>query len=440
MAKYFGTDGIRGEFRTKLTIDLAARVGMAAGSVFIKANSNAVVCIAKDPRESSNPLENALVGGLTSQGVDVVLLGFATTPLISHAVINNDEFIAGIMISASHNPFTDNGIKFFGKDGKKLSDDLEAAIEAVLESQEYVNSESVGLVTSDESCNLDYIDYLKNIAGDLSGLKIGLDLANGSSCFTAGSVFEKLGAQVTTIGNNPDGRNINLNVGSTHPEALCELVKNEGLDFGFAFDGDGDRVMLVDQDGDVLDGDYIIYLLAKQLKSQGKLKNDLVVGTVMANLGFVKAIKELDAKLVLTAVGDRYVMQAITEQDANLGGEQSGHIILPDLLPTGDGILTACFLANMFKEDLSSLTNLKTDVAKFPQVLVNLYVENKNNVMNDVELLNLIDTQEAKLEGEGRILVRASGTEEMVRVMIEAKTDLICNQIIEPIIEKINNF
>ncbi len=439
MGKYFGTDGIRGKFNQHLTIDLTMKIAMAAAKVFKEENENAVVCIAKDPRISSDAIEQALAAGLAAGGVDVEVFGVVTTPVVSHMIMTEGKYEAGIMVSASHNPYYDNGIKFFGKDGKKLNDILSDRIEMAIDENTYSFGSELGTCKYVEAAKNSYIDFLVANGCDLTGLSIGIDCANGASFEIGPEVFRKLGANVVEMAFEPNGTNINNGVGSTHPEALCELVKEKELDFGFAFDGDGDRIMLVDQDGEVLDGDYIIYLITKKLLAEGKLKNNVSVGTVMANLGFKAALKELGVEFSETAVGDKYVMQRIDELQASVGGEQSGHIILPDFLPTGDGILTAVYLAKVFAEDKDQLPNLKTEMEKFPQELINIVVEDKEAILTSQELKDLIDQKEAELHGEGRILVRASGTEMLIRVMVEAKTTEKCLEVAQPIIDKINN-
>ncbi len=439
MGRYFGTDGIRGKFNDKLTIDLTLKIAMAAAKVFKAETDEPVVCIAKDPRGSSEPIEQALIAGLTAGGVNVETFGVVTTPVISYMVLTEKKYIAGIMISASHNPYYDNGIKFFGANGKKLSEQLSAKIEDAIDENHYEFGSDLGTVTVNETAKEKYIAYLVSLGVDLTGVKIGVDGANGASYEIAPEVFKRLGADVTTMATTPNGVNINEGVGSTHPEKLAELVKSNELNYGFAFDGDGDRIILVDQDGSVLDGDYIIYLITKKLKAEGKLANNISVGTVMANLGFKAALQELDVEFSETAVGDRFVMERIDEKKASVGGEQSGHIILPDLLPTGDGILTAVYLSKIFAQDKTQLPKLKTEMQKFPQELINIIVEDKDVVLNDQSLWDLIAQKEAELGDEGRILVRASGTEMLIRVMVEAKTTEICLEIAEPIVDKIKN-
>lgn len=434
MGKYFGTDGIRGKYEAELSQQLVKKVGIAAASVFGEGSN---ICIGMDPRQSSPLIAETLIEALVNNGVNVTVLGVISTPVISKTIIDGD-YVAGIMISASHNPYYDNGIKFFGDNGMKLSDALESAIENGIDNTIVNITTRIGVSKQTTQPVDNYIDYLVSLGTDLTGIKIGLDCANGSAFEIAPKIFNKLNAEVHVMANQPDGVNINDGVGSTHPEALAKFVVDHNLDFGFAFDGDADRIMLVNKTGEILDGDYIIYLITKRMLQEGKLNNNLVVGTVMANLGFKAAIDELGVEFIETAVGDRYVMQAIASNSASVGGEQSGHIILPDLLPTGDGILTAVYLAKVFALDVDQLSKLETELVKFPQTLVNIKVANKNEIMESVELKALIDAQVATLEGKGRVLVRASGTESLVRVMVEAVDVPTCNKISDIIIDKIN--
>ncbi|MGL4589422.1 MAG: phosphoglucosamine mutase [Mycoplasmatales bacterium] len=426
--KYFGTDGIRGLYNTKLTVDLAFKIGKAAGVVF-KERGKQKICIGKDPRISSDVLESALIAGLVASGINVIKFGVISTPVISFAIKSKD-FDAGVMISASHNPFYDNGIKFFGKDGKKLNDELELAIETKIIEEDYnlVNAEELGTIAENTEIVGEYIDYVCAQSTDLTGKKILLDCANGATSQIAWKVFRKLGAEVRIMAAKPDGININDGVGSTHPEAIANAIKTADFDFGVTYDGDGDRLLIVSNTGEILDGDHILYALAVAYKTDGKLRNNLVVSTVMANLGLVEALKNNNIELEMTAVGDRYVMKGLDELDAVVGGEQSGHIILPELLTTGDGILVSAVLAKIFETNIS-IEDIQTQMVKFPQVLINKQVENRALAMKDPILLEEIAKQEAILGESGRILVRASGTEELVRVMVEAKEQAVCQQI-----------
>ncbi len=436
MGKYFGTDGIRGKFGEKLTIDLAFTIGKAAGTCF---GQGARVCIGQDPRRSSSSIELALASGLVAVGVNVDSLGITSTPSISYSIINSN-YDAGIMISASHNPYYDNGIKFFGSNGNKLSDQLESTIEQLIDSQNYnlQASDKLGEYSQNLLLVTDYIDFLIANGKDLTGLKICLDCANGSSYKIAPNVFEKLGAEVEVIGNYPDGLNINEQVGSTHPETISNYMQGKDFDFGFAYDGDADRIILLAGDGTVLDGDYILYLLAKHFKNNDLLTNNVLISTVMANLGLIEALASDGIEVIKTSVGDRFVMQAINEHDAAVGGEQSGHIILPHLLPTGDGILVSVFLANLIAESNQNIAALTAKMEKFPQVLINKKVVDKVKAMEDPKLLAQIEKYEQQLGTEGRILVRFSGTEELVRVMVEAKDIETCQSICEHLMEYVN--
>lgn len=427
MGNFFGTDGIRGKYSEKLTIDLAFEIGKAAGTLFGK---DSTICIGQDPRKSSQVIEHALVSGLLACGVNVDSFGVTSTPSISYNIISN-KYNAGIMISASHNPFFDNGIKFFGADGNKLSDNLEAKLEQILEDKSFKLVETIDLGSFKYTLERveEYSNYLISLGDDLTGKKICLDCANGSSFKIGVEVFKKLGAEITVIGDAPDGININDSIGSTHPEVIAKKVKNGNYDFGFAFDGDADRIILIANDGTILDGDYILYLLAKHLKQSDHLKNDVVVSTVMANLGFIEGLNDEGIEVVKTAVGDRFVMQGINERNASLGGEQSGHIIMPEYLPTGDGILVAVILANLIANSDEDLMHLASHMSKFPQVLMNKRVENKQIAMESSELLAEIEKYEQVLGDTGRILVRSSGTEELVRVMVEAKDHEQCVEI-----------
>lgn len=430
---YFGTDGIRGKFGVELTSDLVNRVGLAAGHVF---KSGSTVCIGMDPRVSSSEILDILTKALNASGVNVEQLGVVSTPVVSHNILNsNNSYVAGIMISASHNPYFDNGIKFFGPDGKKINDAVELEIESYIDANIKPQGSGNTIVNLDAVNN--YVEYLVSLGCNLEGLKIGLDCANGSAYEIAPQIFTKLGAELVVIGNEPDGININDNIGSTHPKALSKLGEENKFDFGFCYDGDADRIILVDGMGSVLDGDYIIYLITKYLKQNNELNNNLCVGTVMANLGFKSALKDLDVKYIETAVGDRYVIRGIDENDASIGGEQSGHIILPHLLPTGDGILTSVILARMFCENREQLKTLKSELVKYPQELVNIRVADKKLVMENEDVLALVSAQSEILGERGRILVRESGTESLVRVMAEAESEELCNEIMQPIINKI---
>ena len=388
-------------------------------------------------------IEHALTAGLTSTGVNVMTVGTIPTPAISY-LTKTIETDSGIMISASHNPYQDNGIKIFGPDGFKLTDEQELEIESLIDNSELIKNasfEKIGKVYSGNELTQKYIQHIKqSITGDLSDIKIALDCANGATTGVAPFIFGDLEADIETIGCQPNGVNINDNVGSTKIETISEFVKENNVDVGFAFDGDGDRVLAVDANGNIVDGDKIMFILAKHLKEQGELKDNMVVSTVMSNIGFYKAIEENGLQSVKTAVGDRYVVEEMRKNDYSLGGEQSGHIVLMNYATTGDGILTAVKLANIIKTSGKSLEELASEVNIYPQKLVNIKVVDKKAAMEDSDILAECEKVEKELEGNGRILLRASGTENLIRVMVEASsdelTDKYCEQVAKIVREK----
>ncbi len=434
--KYFGTDGIRGSVEEFLTPDLTLKIGKAAGKVF-KKNDIDKICIGIDPRVSSSFLKDILIGALNSQGISVVDLGIVSTPVVSFTIINNKDIEAGIMVSASHNPYYDNGIKFFGSDGKKIIEKMEKEIESKIEVKIKVNLDSIGQKIKDEKYVWDYINYCISQGVNLEGKKIALDCSNGSSFAIAPKIFEELGSEVVVIANKPNGYNINDNVGSTHTETLSKFVKQGDFDFAFSYDGDADRVMLINSLGEVLDGDYIIYILAKYFKKNNSLIKNSIVSTVMTNLGFKNAIKALEVENFETSVGDKYVMRELDKQDITLGGEQSGHIIISDLLPTGDGILCSVILAKLIIENEIDLIEIKKELVKYPQTLINCKCEDKDKVMNNKELFEEIEVLEEKMGTKGRILVRASGTENLIRVMVEHQDEDECEKLATLLVEKV---
>lgn len=388
-------------------------------------------------------IEHALTAGLTSTGVNVMTVGIIPTPAIAY-LTKTIETDSGIMISASHNPYQDNGIKIFGPDGFKLTDEQELEIESLIDNSEQIKNasfEKIGKVYGGNELTQKYIQHIKqSITGDLSDIKIALDCANGATTGVAPFIFGDLEADIETIGCQPNGININDNVGSTKIETISEFVKENNVDVGFAFDGDGDRVLAVDAKGNIVDGDKIMFILAKHLKEQGELKDNMVVSTVMSNIGFYKAIEENELQSVKTAVGDRYVVEEMRKNDYSLGGEQSGHIVLMNYATTGDGILTAVKLANIIKTSGKSLEELASEVNIYPQKLVNIKVVDKKTAMEDAEILAECEKVEKELEGNGRILLRASGTENLIRVMVEASsdelTDKYCEQVAKIVREK----
>ena len=443
MRKYFGTDGIRGIAGESLTADLSFKVGKALGKLLTEKKEHPKVVIGRDTRISCDMIEQALTAGLTSTGVNVMTVGTIPTPAIAY-LTKTIETDSGIMISASHNPYQDNGIKIFGPDGFKLTDEQELEIESLIDNSEQIKNasfEKIGKLYGGSELSQKYVQHIKqSISGDLSNIKIALDCANGATTGVAPYIFGDLEADIETIGCQPNGININDNVGSTKIDTISAFVKENNVDVGFAFDGDGDRVLAVDTKGNIVDGDKIMFILAKHLKEQGKLKDNMVVSTVMSNIGFYKAIEENGLQSVKTAVGDRYVVEEMRKNDYSLGGEQSGHIVLMNYATTGDGILTAVKLANIIKTSGKSLEELASEVSIYPQKLVNIKVVDKKTAMEDSEILAECEKVEKELEGNGRILLRASGTENLIRVMVEASsdelTDKYCEQVAKIVREK----
>ena len=443
MRKYFGTDGIRGIAGESLTADLSFKVGKALGKLLTEKKEHPKVVIGRDTRISCDMIEQALTAGLTSTGVNVMTIGTIPTPAIAY-LTKTIETDSGIMISASHNPYQDNGIKIFGPDGFKLTDEQELEIESLIDNSEQIKNasfEKIGKLYGGSELSQKYVQHIKqSISGDLSDIKIALDCANGATTGVAPYIFGDLEADIETIGCQPNGININDNVGSTKIDTISAFVKENNVDVGFAFDGDGDRVLAVDANGNIVDGDKIMFILAKHLKEQGELKDNMVVSTVMSNIGFYKAIEENGLQSVKTAVGDRYVVEEMRNNNYSLGGEQSGHIILMNYATTGDGILTAVKLANIIKSTGKSLEELASEVSIYPQKLVNIKVIDKKAAMEDSEILAEYEKVEKELEGNGRILLRASGTENLIRVMVEASsdelTDKYCEQVAKIVREK----
>ncbi len=428
MGRLFGTDGARGIANTELTIELAMNIGKAAAMVLTSADvEHPTFLIGKDTRLSGDMLEGALIAGLCSVGANVKLLGVVPTPAVAYLVkkYNAD---AGIMISASHNPYEFNGIKLFSGEGYKLPDALEEEIEAIIldNAKPYTvpAHEGLGTVEVIDCAADDYIDYVAStVEYDLHGMEVALDCSNGSSSRTAEKLFTKLGAKVHMLFDKPDGVNINTNCGSTHMETLMDYVKEHRLDAGLAFDGDADRCLAVDNNGELVDGDYIIAILAADLKSQGKLKKNAVVGTVMTNMGFNKFCDANGMKFVATAVGDRYVLEEMLKEGYNIGGEQSGHVIFLDHATTGDGQLTGAHLLSMLNRRDAKLSSIATLMERFPQVLINVKISNEGKAVfkTDEGIKEAIARITETLGDRGRILVRASGTEPLVRVMLEGE-------------------
>ncbi|WP_309090843.1 phosphoglucosamine mutase [Domibacillus sp.] len=430
MGKYFGTDGVRGVANTELTPELAFKLGRFGGYVLTKDAERPKVLIGRDTRISGPMLEGALVAGLLSIGAEVMRLGVISTPGVAYLTKAMDAQ-AGVMISASHNPVQDNGIKFFGSDGFKLSDEQEAEIEALLDQAEDTLPRPAGADLGSVSDYFEggqkYIQYLKqSVEEDFDGIHVALDCAHGATSSLAAHLFADLEADISTMGAAPNGLNINDGVGSTHPEKLAQLVKEKEADIGLAFDGDGDRLIAVDENGSIVDGDQIMFICARYMKEQGRLNNNTIVSTVMSNLGFYKGIAEHGIQSEQTAVGDRYVVEAMKKYNYNLGGEQSGHIIFLDYNTTGDGLLSGLQLVNIMKATKKSLSELAAEMRKFPQTLVNVRVTDKHHVTENEKVKAEIERVEAEMAGNGRVLVRPSGTEPLVRVMVEAATEEQC--------------
>ncbi|MBU3178210.1 phosphoglucosamine mutase [Clostridium estertheticum] len=427
MSRMFGTDGVRGIANTELTGEIAYKLGRAGAFVLTDGAHKPKIIVGMDTRVSGDMLEAALVAGILSVGAEAICLGVVPTPAVAY-LTRKYGADAGIVISASHNPVEYNGIKFFDNNGFKLSDELEDTIQAVIESDfKEVPSPiagDLGKKTVNENAVVDYMEFAKStISGDLKGLKIALDCANGASYITSVKAIRSLGAEVLVINNDPDGININKDCGSTHPEHLMAFVKENHCDLGLAFDGDADRCLAVDEKGNLINGDFIIAICAKHLKSIGKLTKDTVVVTVMSNLGLDIAMKQENIATVKTKVGDRYVLELMQKEGYSLGGEQSGHVIFLDFNTTGDGLVSGLQLATVIKETGKPLSELASMMVELPQVLVNATVPNDKKDIHetDSEIVEEIKKIEGKLDGCGRVLIRPSGTEPLVRVMLEGK-------------------
>lgn len=439
MSLKFGTDGIRGVANTELTPELSLAVGLAAARVI----GGGTCLIGRDTRQSGNLIQAALTAGLLSGGANVVDLGVVPTPAVAYLSAERSEMAA--MISASHNPFADNGIKFFLPGGRKLSDEIEERLEQSIETGvpagDRVIGTDVGVTYADLQGVSAYEQHLAStVPGrDLSNLHVVLDCANGAASRIAPEVFSLLGARVTVLFDQPNGRNINDNCGSTHPQQLQKTVAELGADLGLAFDGDADRVLAVDHHGNLIDGDHILALLAIDAKANGRLKDDVLVTTVMANLGLKIAMKRAGISVEETAVGDRYVLEALEANSWSLGGEQSGHVIIPEYATTGDGLLTGLQISALVKKSGKSLAELASVVTKLPQILRNVRVGNRDALKSATAVWEAVEQEQQKLGDEGRVLLRPSGTEPVVRVMVEAMTqdlaDEICDRLCK-VVEK----
>ena len=440
MGKYFGTDGFRGEANVDLTINHAIKIGSFLGWYYGKRiNKKAKIVIGKDTRRSSYMFEYALVAGITSSGGDAYILHVTTTPCVSY-ITRTDKFDCGIMISASHNPYYDNGIKLVNNNGEKMDD------ETIYKIEEYLDSKTdVPLATREVGKTVDYIAGRNRYIGYLislskysyNGIKVGLDVANGAAWSIAKSIFDALGAETYVINDKPDGFNINEGCGSTHIEHLQKYVKENKLDIGFAYDGDADRCLCVDENGEVVTGDHILYICGLYMKEKEKLVNNKVVTTIMSNFGLYKALDKVGIKYDKTKVGDKYIYENMKENGNCIGGEQSGHIIFSKYATTGDGILTSIKLMEVMLAKEKPMSVLASPVVFYPQVLKNIVVKNKADVVNDKEIIDEISKITEELKEEGRILLRESGTEPVVRVMAEMPTFELCEKYVDSIIDLI---
>jgi len=445
MGKYFGTDGFRGEANVNLTVDHAFKVGRFLGWFYgkDKEDGKAKVIIGKDTRRSSYMFEYSLVAGLTASGADVYLLHVTTTPSVSY-IARTDDFDCGIMISASHNPFYDNGIKLINSAGEKMREDVIGEIEKYLDGElgeiPYATKEKIGCTVDYTAGRNRYMGYLMSLAiHSFKGMRVGLDAANGSAWTLAKSVFDALGAKTYVINAEPNGTNINTNCGSTHIEGLVDLVKREHLDVGFAFDGDADRCLCVDEYGNVVTGDHILYIYGCYMKDRDKLVGNKVVTTVMSNFGLYKAFDAVGIEYEKTAVGDKYVYENMSENGYRIGGEQSGHIIFSKYATTGDGIITALKMMEVMLAKKKTLSELCAPLVIFPQVLKNIRVTDKTKAQNDEDVKAAVEAVANELGSNGRILVRESGTEPLVRVMVEAGTTEECEKYVDQVIDVIKS-
>lgn len=430
MRKYFGTDGIRGRFGLELTNGMAFKVGQSLKSVL----GTQRLVIGMDTRESGSELLYSVVSGAQSMGIDVMIAGVVSTPLISH--YSKLKNVSGVMITASHNPYTDNGIKVFDK-GNKLSIEQELGIEDFIDNSKEFNIAKLGQTFSGEDVLDVYLDLIESLDLYSTELRVGIDSANGANYLISLGIMREVVENLFQIGNEPDGKNINRGVGSTHLESMIELVKKEQLDIGFSFDGDGDRVLVVDHDQEIIDGDKIIYVIACYLKELGLLRKDTVVLTKMSNLGIIKAFERKGIKVVLTDVGDKYVLESINSNNYSIGGENSGHIILRDFINTGDGLLVALYMLKILTDTEKTLKDLTEDIQMWPQELVNIRTYNKE-ILNDLRVVNIIDSVKEELGSNGKVLVRASGTEPLIRVTLSCETQEKLDEYMKQIIDVIN--
>lgn len=440
MGKLFGTDGVRGVANVELTPELAYDIGRA-GAYILAPEMKGKVLVGKDTRASGDMLEAALTAGITSMGIDVVSLGVIPTPAVAYLTRKHNA-LAGVVISASHNPGDYNGIKIFDSKGLKLPDKVEEKIEDIILANKEIKTRpiknDIGRVYIDDNGARDYKDFLKDaIKVDLKGMKVALDCGHGALYKIAPEMIEELGGEVICVNEDPDGMNINLDCGSTNPDIIKKLVKDNNADIGFSFDGDGDRIIAVDNEGEIVDGDHILSICAGYLKENNRLKNNTVVGTVMTNMGLDIYLEENDMKIVKTKVGDRYILEEMLKNDYSIGGEQSGHIIFLDYNTTGDGLATGLWLLEVIKETKRPICELNRLMKDYPQVLLNAKVSNdrKYSYLDNEEIKNEIDRIEEFFHGEGRVVIRPSGTEPLVRVMIEGKNQGEITKIAQELVD-----
>ena len=442
MGKYFGTDGVRGRANEQLTLDMAVRIGQWLGWHYSKEKPHAKILIGRDTRLSGSMFELGLAAGAVSTGADVYLLDVCPTPAISY-LVSQEDFSCGIMVSASHNPYYDNGIKVFNHAGIKMEEEILLQIEDYMDGKTEVplaTGENVGEYFDwDDGMEL-YISWLKRtVPVDLTGMHIAVDLANGSACSSAVETLDALGAQVDAINATPNGVNINRKCGSTHPEGLQRFVVENECQIGLAFDGDADRLIAVDSEGNLINGDYVLYIISRYMKEKGSLNNNMVVTTVMANLGLYKALNRSQIDYIKTDVGDKYVLEEMMKSDYWIGGEQSGHIIFLEHAVTGDGLLTGLKLLQVMKDTGKTIQELSEGLYIYPQLLENVTVKDKTIVLNDPEIQAEIEAVQNDLGDDGRILVRPSGTEPLIRVMVEAATQKLCEDCVHRVTRLIEN-
>jgi len=438
MGQYFGTDGVRGKANVTLTVEMAFQIGQALGAIYPKAK----IVVGMDTRLSSSMLKYALCSGLAASSAHAYDVGVVPTPTIAY-LCSKEDFVAGVMISASHNPYYDNGIKIFNHQGMKIDDSIESTIEKVLTKEThliYASDTEIGMIEAYPSGLDHYLHFIKSLYPiDLKGMKVAIDAANGSACVSAQQVLESMNAKVLMMHNTPTGININTHCGSTHPEDLQKFVLEHKADIGLAFDGDADRLIAVDEKGSLVDGDKTIYVCGVNMKKHGTLKQNTVVTTVMANLGLYKALQNAGIQTEQTQVGDKYVYDRMLQKDLMLGGEQSGHIIFKQHLSTGDGLLSALSLLSIMIEEGQSLSQLSKPLIIYPQTLINVKVHDKKAALKNPAVLKIIEDLQQELGQEGRILVRPSGTEPLVRVMAEASTQVQCDELVSKIISVIES-